>query len=75
MNFVAIILGVLAICALLFIGIIAILILGLRRMWRQTRPNQRFLRILIIALGLGAIALPYVAIKIGERNYVLARVP
>ncbi|MBY5475638.1 hypothetical protein HFO86_36535 [Rhizobium leguminosarum] len=75
MNFVAVILGVLATCALLFIGITAILFLGLRRMLRRTRPNQRFLRTLIIALGLGAIALPYVAVQIGERNYVLARVP
>ncbi|MBY5358783.1 hypothetical protein HFO97_02040 [Rhizobium leguminosarum] len=75
MNFFAVILGVLAICALLIIAAIAALFFGLRRMWRRTRPNQRLLRTLIIALCLGAIALPYVAIKIGERNYVLARVP
>ncbi|MGO6943402.1 hypothetical protein [Rhizobium ruizarguesonis] len=75
MNFAVVILGVLLICALLFIAAIAILFLGLRRMWRRTRPDQRFLRTLIIALGLAAIALPYVAIKIGERRSVLARVP
>ncbi|MBY3179914.1 hypothetical protein HFO60_04535 [Rhizobium leguminosarum] len=75
MNLFAVTLGVLAICALLVIAAIAALFLGLRRMWRRTRPDQRFLRTLIIALGLGAIALPCVAIKIGERNYVLARVP
>ncbi|WSH63670.1 hypothetical protein U8Q05_18745 [Rhizobium ruizarguesonis] len=75
MYFFAIILGVFLIFALLFIAAIAMVFFGLRRMWRRTRPNQRFLRTLIIALGLGAIVLPYVAIKIGERNYVLARVP
>lgn len=75
MNFAAVILGVLLICVLLFLAAIAILFLGLRRMWRRTRPDQRFLRTLIIALGLAAIALPYVAIKIGERRSVLARVP
>ncbi|WSH19088.1 hypothetical protein U8Q07_15105 [Rhizobium ruizarguesonis] len=75
MNLFAVTLGVLAICALLVIAAIAALFLGLRRMWRRTRPDQRFLRTLIIALGLGAIALPCVAIKIDERNYVLARVP
>lgn len=75
MNFFIFVLGVLAICALLLIATIAALFLGLRRIWRRTQPNQFVLRGLIIAFGLGAIALPCVAIKISERNFVLARVP
>ncbi|MBB3647448.1 hypothetical protein FHX14_003663 [Rhizobium sp. BK619] len=75
MSFIVFTLVVLAICALLFIAAIAIFFLGLRRIWRRTQPNQFVLRSVIIACGLGAIALPYVANKVGERNYVLARVP
>lgn len=75
MNLFVVILGALAICALLFIAAIAILFLGLRRLWGRTRPDQLFLRTLIIAFGLGSIALPCLAFKIHERNYILARVP
>lgn len=75
MNFFAAILGGLAICALLLIATIAALFLGLRSIWRRTQPNQLVLRGFIIALGLGVIAFPYVANKIGERHHVLARVP
>ncbi|NEI19804.1 hypothetical protein GUK30_10305 [Rhizobium leguminosarum] len=73
--FLAVILAVLAICALLFIASIAIFFLGLRRMWRRTRPSQLLLRTLIIAFGLVVFASPYIAFKIKERNNVLARVP
>jgi hypothetical protein len=68
-------LGVLALGVLSVIAAIAVVFLGLRRLWRWTHPNQFALRGLIIAFGLGAIVLPYVAIKISERNYILARVP
>ncbi|MBB2683026.1 hypothetical protein [Rhizobium sophoriradicis] len=75
MSFIIITLVVLAICVLLFIAAIAIVFLGLRRIWRRTQPNQVVLRSVIIACGLGAVALPYVAIKVSERNNLLARVP
>ena len=75
MDFVVFMLGVLAVCVLLAIAAVVIVFLGLRRLWRRTRPDQYVLRGLIVALALGAIALPYVANKIGERHHILARVP
>lgn len=75
MNFAAVMLLVLAVCALLAIAIIVLFFLGLRRLWRRTTPDQVVRRRLIIAFGLLAIASPYVASRIAERNHVLARVP
>ncbi|MGH6806794.1 MAG: hypothetical protein ACREEJ_08110 [Ensifer adhaerens] len=75
MNFAAVMLAVLAICALLVIAVVVLVFLGLRRIWRKTQPDQVVRRRLIVALGLLAIASPFVANKIAERNHVLARVP
>ncbi|WP_429806791.1 hypothetical protein [Ensifer sp. B1-9] len=75
MNFATVILVVLVVCASLAIAVVVLFFLGLRRLWRRTRPDQVRRRGLIIAIGLLAILSPYVASKITERRYVLARVP
>ncbi|OCP01760.1 MULTISPECIES: hypothetical protein [unclassified Ensifer] len=75
MNFAAVMLAVLAICALLAIAVVVLFFLGLRRLWRRTGPDQVVRRRLILAFGLLAIVAPYVASKIAERNHVLSRVP
>ncbi|MEI3851204.1 MULTISPECIES: hypothetical protein [Ensifer] len=75
MNFAAFVLAVLAVCALLAIAAVVLFFLGLRRLWRRTRPDQVYRRRLIIAVGLLAILSPYISSKIAERNHLLARVP
>lgn len=75
MIFTVIMLVALAIPFLLAITVIVLVFRGLRRLWRRTRPDQIIRRGLIVALGLAAIAVPFVANKIGERNHVLGRVP
>lgn len=75
MSFVVIVLAVLAICALLAIAVIVLVFRGLRYLWRRTRPDQIIRRGLIVAVGLAAIAFPFVANKVGERNHLLGRVP
>lgn len=75
MNFFVFMLCVFAILILLFVAIIAIFFLWLRRIWRRTQPDQSVRRSLIVAFGLGAIVSPFVGMKIWERHFVLARVP
>ncbi len=75
MIFTAIMLVALAIPFLLAITVIVLVFRGLRYLWRRTRPDQIIRRGLIVAVGLAAIALPFVANKVGERNHLLGRVP
>lgn len=75
MNFAAFMLVVLAILAVLAIAVVVIVFRGLRGIWRRTRPDQVGLRRLIVAFGLAVVASPFLVNKIGERYYVLSRVP
>ncbi|WP_313618320.1 hypothetical protein [Agrobacterium sp.] len=75
MDYVAVVLTALAVIIVLIVAAIVALFLGLRRLWRNTKPDQTVARGLIVALGVGIIASCYVGLKIHERNFVLARVP
>lgn len=61
--------------ALVITGTVVLVFLGLRRIWRRTRPDQLVLRGLIVVLGVGFVVAPYVALKFEERRRILARVP
>lgn len=61
--------------ALVIIGIVVLVFLGLRRIWRRTRSDQLVLRGLIVVLGVGFVVAPYMAFKFEERRWILAHVP
>jgi hypothetical protein len=73
--YVYIALTILAVTIVLIGAAIVVVFLGLRRLWRMTKPDQHLARGLIVALGLGIVASCYIGLKIHERNFVLARVP
>lgn len=75
MDFALVMLCFLIAFALVIIGIVVLVFLGLRRIWRRTRSDQLVLRGLIVVLGVGFVVAPYVAFKFEERRWILAHVP